>query len=233
MPAPIARALPRAAVFDWDGTIVDTLPLIYRANVVVLGEIGITLSREWFRERYTPDWRAAYRELGVPEDRWDAVAARWSEEMLAGRPRAIPWVRGALRGLARSGVRLGLVTASTRNVVEPNLARLGLTSVFAAAYYADDVTTGKPHPEALLRALADLDVKPSEAIYVGDTAVDLAMATAAGTPFAAVAGTTDEAEFRAAGVDRVWSDVGAWADDLLGRAARERPPGRRQSSGRA
>ena len=75
-------------MFDWDGTIVDTLPLIYRANVVVLGELGITLSRAWFRERYTPDWRASYRELGVPEDRWNDVAARWSEEMLAdGRER--------------------------------------------------------------------------------------------------------------------------------------------------
>ena len=224
------RPLPAAAVFDWDGTIVDTLPLIYRANVVVLGELGITLSHEWFRERYTPDWRAAYRELGVPEDRWEAVAARWSEEMLAGRPRAIPWVRGALRRLARSGVRLGLVTASTRNVVEPNLARLGLTSVFAAAYYADDVTTGKPHPEALLLALADLAVEPHDAVYVGDTTVDLEMATAAGVPFAAVAGTTRESVFLAAGVERVWPDVGRWADDLLGLGPRKRsrPSGRRQ-----
>ena len=61
------RPLPVPAGFDWDGTIVDTLPLIYRANVVVLGELGIPLSREWFRERYTPDWRASYRELGVPD----------------------------------------------------------------------------------------------------------------------------------------------------------------------
>jgi HAD superfamily hydrolase (TIGR01509 family) len=224
------RRLPAAALFDWDGTIADTLPLIYRANVVVLGELGISLSREWFRERYTPDWRAAYRELGVPEDRWDAVAARWSEEMLAGRPRAIPWARGGLRRLARSGVRLGLVTASTRDVVAPNLGRLHLEGVFEAAYYADDVTTGKPHPEALLRALADLDVEPADAVYVGDTTVDLAMATAAGTPFAAVAGTTREAVFRAAGVDRVWPDVGAWADDLLGRGSHR---GRQASSRRA
>ena len=154
--------------------------------------------------------------------------------MLAGRPRAIPWVRGALRRLARSGVRLGLVTASTRNVVEPNLGRLNLEGVFETAYYADDVTTGKPHPEALHRALADLQVDPPDAVYVGDTTVDLAMATAAGSPFAAVAGTTHEATFRAAGVDRVWSDVGAWADDLLGVAPRERArrSGRRQSSSR-
>src|SRR5262245_19117251 len=212
------RPLPAAALFDWDGTIVDTLPLIYRSNVVVLGELGIPLSREWFRERYTPDWRAAYRELGVPESQWEALAVRWSEEMRAGRPRALPWARGALRRLAGHGVRLGLVTASTRDVVEPNLGRLNLDGVFESAYFADDVTNGKPHPEALLRALDDLGVDPGDAIYVVDTTVDLAMASAAGTPFAAVAGTTSEAAFRAAGVERVWAGVGEWADDLLGGA---------------
>jgi HAD superfamily hydrolase (TIGR01509 family) len=214
-------SLPAAALFDWDGTIVDTLPLIYRANVIVLGELGIPLSREWFRERYTPDWRASYRELGVPEDRWEAVAARWAEEMQAGRPRALPWARGALRRLARHGVRLGLVTASTRGVVEPSLRRLNLEGVFETTYFADDVTNGKPHPEALLRALADLGVAPADAVYVGDTTIDQAMASAAGTPFEAVAGTTTEATFRAAGVARVWPGVGAWADDLLGDAPRQ------------
>jgi HAD superfamily hydrolase (TIGR01509 family) len=205
-PTSPAPSLPAAALFDWDGTIVDTLPLIYRANVVVLGELGIPLSREWFLERYTPDWRASYRELGVPEDRWEAVAARWAEEMRAGRPRALPWARGALRRLARHGVRLGLVTASTRNVVEPSLRRLNLEGVFETAYFSDDVVNGKPHPEALLRALADLGVAPADAVYLGDTIIDQAMAAAAGTPF------------RAAGVERVWPGVGAWADDLLGRA---------------
>ena len=214
-PSP-ARPLPAAALFDWDGTIADTLPLIYRANVVVLGELGIPLSRDWFRERYTPDWRASYRELGVPEDRWDAVAARWSEEMQAGRPRALPWARGGLRRLARRGVRLGLVTASTRGVVEPSIRRLNLDGVFETAYFSDDVVNGKPHPEALLRALADLGIDPADSVYVGDTTVDLEMAFSAGAPFEAVAGTTSEATFRAAGVTRVWTGVGQWVDDLLG-----------------
>ena len=217
---PPRRQLPAAAVFDWDGTIVDTLPWIYRANVVVLGELGIPLSRAWFRERYTPDWRSSYRELGVPEDRWDAVAARWSEEMRSGRPRALPWARGGLRRLARHGVRLGLVTASTRSVVEPNLRRLNLDGVFETAYFSDDVVDGKPHPEGLLRALADLDVDPADAVYVGDTTVDLEMASAAGTSFAAVAGTTSDASFRAAGADRIWPGVGAWVDHVVDRERR-------------
>jgi phosphoglycolate phosphatase-like HAD superfamily hydrolase len=82
---------------------------------------------------------------------------------------------------------------------------------------ADDVVDGKPHPEGLLRAIGDLAVDPADAIYVGDTTVDLEMASAAGTPFVAVAGTTSDAAFRAAGVDRIWPGVGEWVDDLVGR----------------
>ena len=88
--------------------------------------------------------------------------------------------------------------------------------MFETAYFSDDVVNGKPHPEALLRALADLGVDPADSVYVGDTTVDLEMASSAGAPFEAVAGTTSEAAFRAAGVERVWPGVGQWVDDLLG-----------------
>ena len=214
-PGDAQGSLPAAAIFDWDGTIVDTLPLIYRANVIVLGELGIAMSRAWFRERYTPDWRRSYRELGVPEHLWERTSIRWAEEMGRMRPRAMPWARSALRRLRRNGVRLGLVTASTRGVVEPNLERLNMAGVFETAWYADDVANGKPHPEALLRALGELGLPSQRAVYVGDTTVDLEMARAASVTFAAVGATTSEAAFRAAGAERVWPGVGAWADALL------------------
>lgn len=210
------RPLPAAAVFDWDGTLVDTMALIYRANVAALSHYGITMSRDWFRDQYTPDWRKGYRDLGVPEHLWNEMAERWALEMSRGRPRAMPWARGALRRLSLRGVRIGLVTASPRAVVEPSLARLNMEHVFETAFYADTVAQSKPHPEGLLRALDELRVSAGDTIYVGDTLVDMEMALAAGARFAAVGGTTEAAQFHAAGVERVWSDVGAWVDHLLG-----------------
>ena len=213
---PAARPLPAAAVFDWDGTLVDTMSMIYRANVASLRHYGITMSREWFRERYTPDWRRGYMELGIPEHLWDEMAGRWASEMARMRPRAMPWARRALRDLRRHGVRVGLVTASTRGVVEPNIERLNLAGVFETAWYSDDVARSKPHPEALERALEELGVAAADTVYVGDTIVDLEMATAAGASFAAVGSTMSETAFRAAGVERVWPGVADWASDLLG-----------------
>ena len=213
---PAARPLPAAAVFDWDGTLVATMSMIYRANVASLRHYGITMSREWFRERYTPDWRRGYMELGIPEHLWDEMAGRWASEMARMRPRAMPWARRALRDLRRHGVRVGLVTASTRGVVEPNIERLNLAGVFETAWYSDDVARSKPHPEALERALEELGVAAADTVYVGDTIVDLEMATAAGASFAAVGSTMSETAFRAAGVERVWPGVADWASDLLG-----------------
>ena len=226
-PANRHAPLPAAVLFDWDGTLVDTIPMIYRANVVALREFGITMSREWYRERYTPDWRRSYRELGIPEEQWDDVAARWAREMRTGRPRALPHARPAIRRLRAHGIRLGLVTASTRTVVEHNLERLNLDGTFEAIRYADDVERSKPHPDALLEALNELGVAAGDAIYVGDTTVDLEMAEAAGTPFVAVGTTTTAPVFRAAGVDRVWPGVGAWVDDLLGAKPATSPRPRR------
>jgi HAD superfamily hydrolase (TIGR01509 family) len=214
------RHLPAAAIFDWDGTLVDTMAMIYRANVASLRHYGLTMSREWFREQYTPDWRRGYQELGIPEHLWDEMAGRWAAEMARMRPRAMPWARGALRDLRRHGVMVGLVTASTRGVVEPNIERLNLEGVFQTAWYSDDVERSKPHPEALYRALDDLDVTAADTVYVGDTLVDLEMTVAAGASFVAVGTTMSPEAFHDAGVERVWPGVGAWADDLLGRPSR-------------
>ena len=208
--------LPEAAVFDWDGTIVDTISQIYRANVVALGRHGIVMTREWFRQEHTPDWRKAYADLGVPEELWDETAHHWSAEMGKSPQRALPWARGGLRRLRHRGVRLGLVTASTRAVVLPNIARLNLTGIFDTVWCADDVAHGKPDPEGLLRALDVLGVAASKTVYVGDTVTDLRMAFAAGASFVAVGETTTDAVFRAAGADTVWPGVGAWVDQLLG-----------------
>ncbi len=207
--------LPAAVLFDWDGTIVDSMAMVYRANVKALATVGIRMDRSWFRERYTPDWRRSYAELGVPDHLVDEVAERWAREMSSARPRALPWARGGLRRLRRCGVRLGLVTASMRAVVEPSIARLNLAGVFETAVFADDVARTKPRPDGLVLALQRLGLRAGDTIYVGDAPADLAMAAATGAPFVAVGRTTDAETFRSVGVDRVWSGVGEWADHLL------------------
>jgi phosphoglycolate phosphatase-like HAD superfamily hydrolase len=60
-----------------------------------------------------------------------------------------------------------------------------------------------------------MGLSAGDTVYVGDAPADLEMARAVGAPFVAVGRTTSASMFAAAGVDRVWPGVGAWADHLL------------------
>jgi len=224
--------LPAAAVFDWDGTLADSLSAILRAERAVMRDLGLDLPVELLRTTYTPDWRAKYRSLGIPEERWPEAARNWSERMLTARPRAFPWARRALRLLRRRGVRLALVTASGRSIVEPNLVRFNLGGVFEDIVCADDVTHSKPHPEGLERVLVRMGVAPGDAVYVGDTVIDLAMARAAGVPFVPIGGTVPDPLFHAEEAIPVWPSVAAWAEDLLAQDSRHASPGRPASARR-
>ena len=56
-------------LFDWDGTLADTLTAIYRANEAVMAELGLPFDLERYRRHFAPDWRLMYERLGVPPDR--------------------------------------------------------------------------------------------------------------------------------------------------------------------
>src|SRR3990172_4311768 len=64
--AAIASPTMDAIVFDWDGTLIDSLAPLYAANVAVLASFGITLERDDYLAAYRPAWRAVYRPFGVP-----------------------------------------------------------------------------------------------------------------------------------------------------------------------
>ena len=81
--------------------------------------------------------------------------------------------------------------------LEEILVRNAVRHRFGSVIGGDDVEHPKPHPEALVRGLAELDVPPSGAVYVGDHVIDAETARAAGVPFIAVlTGVHDGSAFR-------------------------------------
>ena len=81
-----------AIVFDWDGTLVDSLPAIIDANTQVLAEYGLPFDLSRYRDAYVPDWRVMYQRLGVPD------AARGGGRALAGAVSRRPRRRASCRG---------------------------------------------------------------------------------------------------------------------------------------
>jgi HAD superfamily hydrolase (TIGR01549 family) len=208
-----------AIVFDWDGTLVDTLPAILDANAEVLREHGVAFDLTRYRETYAPDWRVMYLRLGIPEAAIERAGARWLELYSAvATVGPFAGVVDALARLAAAGYRMGLVTAGHRALVELQLDRFELGGLLPVRVCGDDDIAAKPHPAPLLRALAELgiDEPAGHATYVGDAPDDMRMARAVGARgvgISSILATADD--LRDAGADEVHPSVPAWVTAFL------------------
>jgi HAD superfamily hydrolase (TIGR01509 family) len=213
----------KAVIFDWDGTLVDTLGALYRANVAVLEGFGLPFDEVLYRRHYAPDWRVMYGRLGIPPEQLDEANERWLSHYDGGVGLApFAGVDDALRRLAAQGSSLGLVTAGHRSVVEPQLQSTGLGALLPVRVFGDDLPVHKPDPEPLRAALRRVGLAgdPAEAVYVGDAPDDMRMAAAVGVRAVGIASLLgDPDELRSAGAGTVASSVPAWVDEALGPGA--------------
>jgi phosphoglycolate phosphatase len=188
----------RAAAFDLDGTLIDTMGDLAAAVNLMLGMLGAN-------ELPEPRVRALVGN-GV-----DQLVLRALTESLGDRPthsaqrsaalalfrrlygqrlfkhsKVYPGVVQALRSLAEAGIALCCVTNKDSMFSEPLLQESGLGGFFAFTLCADRAEDRKPSPNMLLAACSRLGIAPAEMLYVGDTSIDIAAARAAGCPVIAV-----------------------------------------------
>ncbi|MEO7665059.1 MAG: HAD family hydrolase, partial [Candidatus Limnocylindrales bacterium] len=95
-----------AVVFDWDGTLVDSLPAITRANAVVMRSYGIDFDADLYREAYSPDWQVMYERLGIPASEVGEAGRRWlvAYRDVVGDLAVMPGAAAALEALAAAGL---------------------------------------------------------------------------------------------------------------------------------
>jgi pyrophosphatase PpaX len=168
-----------AVLLDWDGTLLDSFEADTAAYLEMFRKMGIAWGREELARHYSPDWYRVYRAARLDRARWEEADLAWREAYAKHRPRLIEGARGVLR---RLGARyaLGLVTSGDCGRVMPQLRRFRLISTFAARVCQHGGLRRKPHPEPLLTALAQMNVAPRAAVYVGDAPEDIEMARRAG-----------------------------------------------------
>ncbi len=210
----------RAVLFDWDGTLVDTLPFMYAATQLVMAEYGMPITWDDYRRHFTPDWRLLYRRFRLPDVDIESVGDRWWA-LYRGHDEAVllPGAADALRRLAGAGLSLGIVTAGRRDSVEPQLERHGLGTLLPARVYGDDPFEPKPGPAGLHHALATLGLSgnAAEAAYVGDAPDDMRMAVAAGARGIGIrSDLATDGELLDAGASEVWGSVAAWVAGTFG-----------------
>jgi pyrophosphatase PpaX len=210
----------KAALFDFDGTLVDTTDLIYQSMRHAAGEV---LGREVSRE-------VLMANVGQPLPRqMELLSAEHAEALLNSYRlhneenhdaliKEFPGVEEALTRLRWAGVQVAVVTSKRRFSVDMALKSFpGLGEVVDQWVTMEDTNEHKPRPEPLHKGLELLgNVPREEATYVGDSPFDVAAAKAARVKSIAVSwGAFSEETLLAAGPDHLVPDLDAAVDVLL------------------
>ncbi len=174
-------------IFDWDGTLCDSAARIVAAmqaaaievdlprpsEAAVVNIIGLGLHEAV--ERIFPDLGSA---------RYEPLKQAYSHHFRELDEVPSPLYPGAMETmgqLKQSGYRLAVATGKSRNGLDRVLAGHDLADFFDASRCADE-TRSKPHPLMLHELLEELSCAAQDAVMVGDTEYDLAMAVAADMP---------------------------------------------------
>lgn len=175
------------AVFDIDGTLVDSRASIFQAATEAARDLGLP-DPEYDRVRQIVGLSLPHA-LAVLEPGLDAAElerftagfrASFHRMYEAGHEEPLyPGAMETLRRLHRDGWRLSLATGQNRKGVARNLARQGWAEIFVSSHCAED-GPGKPDPSMLHAAMIACSADAATTVMIGDTAHDIAMAVAAG-----------------------------------------------------
>lgn len=177
----------KGILFDFDGTLVDSEKIHFALWNQVLQPYGVSLSPQAYRDEYagktTPqNAEDLVRTFGLLEDPPQLAAekqARYYDWLQAAELPLMPYAREAVAFFFSKGLKLAVVTGSTKPGVLLSLERCGLLPYLLAVVTRDDVEHSKPHPESYQQAVAALQLTTGDCIAFEDTENGLKSAKAA------------------------------------------------------
>ena len=181
-PAPERLTGIRAVIFDLDGTLIDSMPLVMRAFAHALAPFRPDLDMAGIFQRLGGPPERTFLELIGDEAKAGEAMRRLDSFGFENGSLVQPFdgMRGLLEMLHSSGLRLAIWTGRDRQTTESLLTAHNLAGFFTTVVCGDDLATHKPHPGGLLEILARLDVQPHEALYSGDADADVLGGAGAG-----------------------------------------------------
>lgn len=186
--AEIRARFPRAALFDLDGTLLDSAPDFVATCDRMLTARGLApITLQHLRPQVSkgaramlsvafPHLDATTRDALVPE-----FLTLYREE-LGRHSRPFEGVEALLRALEQAGVIWGIVTNKPEYLAREILPQLGWQDRCTVLIGGDTFSEKKPHPLPLNKAAEAIGVAPAECVYVGDDERDIIAARAAGMP---------------------------------------------------
>jgi beta-phosphoglucomutase family hydrolase len=202
-----SREAPFAAIFDWDGVIIDSAKLHELSWSKLAAEIGSTVAPGAFLRGFGMTSEHIIREIHRWSDDADRIRtlsrrkeALYRELVEQSGIEALPGVKPWLATLESAGIKSAIASSTHRLNIETVLKVIGLTNAFDIIVSAEDVSSGKPDPEVFLKAAERLQMEPSRCVVFEDAHVGVEAAHAAGMAVVAVPTTNARKELRRADV---------------------------------
>jgi beta-phosphoglucomutase family hydrolase len=201
-----------AALFDWDGVIVDSSRLHARSWEELAREEGLALPAGHFKHGFGRKNEAIIPEIlkwAFEPDEVRRLSLR-KEELYRESVRTeglelLPGVKAWLDALRGAQVPCVIGSSTVRANIEVMLDALDLRPYFSGVVTGEDVQEGKPHPEVFLRAAVSADRSPARCVVFEDAVVGIQAARAGGMRVVAVTTTSPAAALSGADlvVDRL------------------------------
>ncbi|HDP95610.1 MAG TPA: HAD family hydrolase [Candidatus Aminicenantes bacterium] len=200
----------QAVVFDLDGTLLDSLADIAEAANRSLKQAGFPHHPPGQYAIFVGNGMRTMVERIIPSDSLDKDTV---EAVLAGvrrhyarnwrnHTRPYPGIAPLISGLHRRGTHLAVLSNKPREFLEKQVQWFFPDNPFSAVVGAEKETPLKPDPTALLKLIKTMDCLPQNTLMVGDTAVDIHTAHAAGAVAAGVLwGFRSQEELESAGAE--------------------------------
>lgn len=198
-----------AALFDLDGTLVDSEPVHRAAWRSFFDSRGWQVSEQTYVSHFVGRRGAdAFRTVDGPwrdEDPEELLAEVFTHlASVTLEPDAVPGAAELVRSVHASGIPVAVVTSATREWVDEALDYVGVADLVSVVVTGQDVTAGKPDPEGYLTACDRLRVAPADVAAFEDSVSGVTAAANAGIERVIGVLTTSNAEaLRAAGAHHV------------------------------
>jgi phosphoglycolate phosphatase len=200
---------PACILWDWDNTLVDGWAAIQHGLNVTFREFAMP---EWDRETVLARVRGSLRDTfpGMFGAEWERARDVFYTAVRACHLDVLNPMPGAAAAIAAAGGigRQGVISNKQGPLLRAEATHLGWAHHFAALVGAGDATADKPDPAPFALALAACGVQPGAAVwYVGDTAMDMQAARAAGCTAVLVGGAPHDGGIAHAMPDLAFTDA--------------------------
>lgn len=176
----------RYLITDFDGTLVDTFEANYRAYCEAFETVGLTLSRDQYRECFGLRFDNFMKAMGIESDE---IKHRIKEIKGEVYPKYFDYLNvnrylfEFIWAFHRAGGKTAIASTAREKNLRNALRHIGAENDFDLILAGESVSKGKPDPEIYLKALERLGASPDEALIFEDSEVGCKAAEAAGVRF--------------------------------------------------